>query len=335
MARPIDPNSDCTTVIANLHRSTPALDIPSDATRHLPRLSEQGKGPVTALAICRFAHFMAAMLAFGASAFLWLYAPVGLQRLFAPKVRRLALAASLVVLLTAMVWLALEAASMADDSSAAFDPGTIAAVLTDTEFGHAWIAHLAFAAAFVAAAIFAPRDAWGAIAVLSGLTLATLGLVGHAAMQTGVVGIAHRANHAVHLLTTGAWLGGLIPFVMCIDAYGRNLLRRESVSAMMHFSFYGHFVVAAIVATGIVNIALTSHRLPLPPATPYRALLDVKIGVVSIMILLAVVNRYGLVPRLKSSAGALAAMRRLSLVNVGLGTLVVALVSVFALLNPQ
>ena len=36
-------------------------------------------------------------------------------------------------------WLALEAASMADDWRAAADPGMIATDLTDTEFGHAWI----------------------------------------------------------------------------------------------------------------------------------------------------------------------------------------------------
>ena len=103
---------------------------------------------------------------------------------------------------------------------------------------------------------------------------------------------------------------------------------------MMRFSFWGHFVVAAIVATGVVDVALTSGRTPLPPTTPYRALLDVKIGLVAIMIGLAVVNRYVLVPRLKDPARALAALRALSLVNVGLGTIVVALVSVFALLDP-
>ena len=39
-------------------------------------------------------------------------------------------------------------------------------------------------------------------------------------------------------------------------------------------------------------------------------------------------------PRLKASANALDAMRALSLINVALGTLVVALVSAFALLDP-
>ena len=139
--------------------------------------------------------------------------------------------------------------------------------------------------------------------------LASLALVGHAAMQTGVEGILHRANHAVHLLAAGAWIGGLVPFVLSLDAYARDALQRDAVTAMMRFSFLGQFVVTAIVATGIVNIALTSGHAPWPPTTPYRALLDVKIVVVATMIALAIVDRYGLVPRLKDGANALSALR--------------------------
>ena len=275
------------------------------------------------------------MLVFGSSAFLWLHAPVDLRRTLSPEIKRLAVAASLILLATACLWLCLEAASMADDWSAATDPGAIAAVLIDTSFGHAWILHLALAAALAAAAVLAPRNRWTAIAVLSALLLASLALVGHAAMQTGAVGIVHRANHAVHLLAAGAWIGGLIPFVMCLNAYARNTLRSEAVTAMMGFSFSGHFVVAAIVATGVANIAMTSGHAPFPAATPYRALIDVKIALVAVMIGLAIVNRYALVPQLKSRAGALAALRAITLANVALGTTVVALVSLFALLDPN
>jgi copper resistance protein D len=288
---------------------------------------------VTALAVCRFAHFMAAMLAFGASAYLWLYAPDNLRRALSPAVRRLTISASLVALVSAIVWLSLEAASMADDWSAATDPEMVATVLTDTSFGHAWIARLVLAAALVVA-VFARRDHWRTIAILSALLLASLALVGHAAMQTGAVGLLHRANHALHLLTTGAWLGGLVAFVLCLREYADTERRREAVDAMMRFSFFGHFVVTAIVATGVVNIALTSGRAPWPPTTPYRALLDAKIAIVAVMIALAVFNRYGLVPRLNRKASALAVLRLTSAIEVGLGTIVVALVSVFALLDP-
>jgi putative copper resistance protein D len=289
---------------------------------------------VTALALCRFAHFLAAMLIFGASAYLWLYAPERLMLALSPAVRRLALVASFVALITAILWLMLESASMADDASAALDPGAIGAVLTDTAFGHAWAAHLVLAAALVAVAVLGPRGEWAATTVASGALLASLGLVGHAAMQTGAEGVLHRLNHAVHLMTAGAWIGALVPFVMCLGAYERGDLRREAVQAMTRFSFWGHFIVAAIVLTGAVNIALTSGRPPFPPDTPYRALLAAKIIVVAIMVSLAALNRYVLAPHLKSDAGALAVLRATSTAEVALGGAVVALVSVFALLDP-
>jgi putative copper resistance protein D len=289
---------------------------------------------MTALALCRFAHFLAAMLAFGMSAYLWLYAPERLRLALSPVVRRLALIASLGALITAVAWLALESASMADDWSAAIDPEAIGAVLTDTAFGHAWAAHLILAAALVAVVIFEPSARWVATAVASAALLASLGLVGHAAMQTGAEGILHRVNHAVHLLTAGAWIGGLVPFAMCLSAYRRDDLRKDAVQAMMSFSFWGQFIVAAIVLSGAVNIALTSGRAPIPPTTPYRALLVAKIISVGIMIALAIVNRYVLAPRLKSSATALAALRLTSAAEVALGCVVIALVSVFALLDP-
>ena len=91
--------------------------------------------------------------------------------------------------------------------------------------------------------------------------------------RRGAEGVLHRANHAVHLMTAGAWIGGLVPFAMCLRAYERDDLRKDAVRAMAGFSFWGQFIVAAIVLTGVVNIALTSGRAPIPPTTPYRALL--------------------------------------------------------------
>jgi copper resistance protein D len=287
---------------------------------------------MTALALCRFAHFLAAMLTFGMSACLWAYTPERLRVALSPVARRIALVASLVALLTAIAWLALESAAMADDWSAAIDPDQIGAVLTDTAFGHAWALHLILAAALVVVAF--SSAGWGATAVASGALLASLGLVGHAAMQTGAEGVLHRANHAIHLLAAGAWIGGLVPFAMCLRAYQRDDLRKDAVRAMTSFSFWGQLIVAAIIVTGVVNIALTSHHPPFPPTTPYRALLVTKLVVVAIMIALALFNRFVLAPRLKTSPNTLATLRATSLAEIALGCIVVALVSVFALFDP-
>jgi putative copper resistance protein D len=289
---------------------------------------------MTALALCRFAHFLAAMLAFGMSAYLWAYAPERLRLALSPVVRRLALIASLVALITAIAWLALESASMADDWRAAVDPGAIGAVLSDTAFGHVWAAHLVLAAALVAVVAFGPRARWAATSLVSAALLASLGLVGHSAMQTGAEGVLHRASHALHLVTAGAWIGGLVPLAMCLRAYERDDLRKDAVQAMAGFSFWGQFIVAAIVLTGAVNIALTSHHAPIPPTTPYRALLVAKLVIVGIMILLALFNRFVLAPRLKASTTALLTLRFTSAAEVALGCVVIALVSVFALLDP-
>jgi putative copper resistance protein D len=288
---------------------------------------------VTALALCRFAHFFAAMLTFGMSAYLWAYAPERLRLALSPVARPIVLIASLVALITAIAWLALESAAMADDWSAAIDPEAIVAVLTDTAFGAVWAAHLVLAAALVPVVAFS-RARWGATSLVSAGLLASLGLVGHAAMQTGAEGVLHRANHALHLMAAGAWLGGLVPFAMCVRAYPRDDLRKDAVCAMAGFSFWGQLIVATIVLTGVVNIALTSHHPPLPPTTPYRALLVTKLVMVAIMIALALFNRFVLAPRIKTSANALATLRATSLAEIALGCVVVALVSVFALLDP-
>ena len=104
---------------------------------------------------------------------------------------------------------------------------------------------------------------------------------------------------------------------------------------MARFSFWGHFIVAAIVLTGAVNIALTTGRPPIPPDTPYRALLDAKIVVVAIMISLpssiAMFSRHDLSRAVgRSRFCARPAWRRSRS-----APLRVALVSVFALLDPS
>ena len=90
----------------------------------------------------------------------------------------------------------------------------------------------------------------------------------------------------------------------------------------------------SLVLTGIANITLISGHPPFPPATPYRQLLDAKIFLVAVIIALALFNRFVVAPRLATGEKALAVLHATTLLEVGLGTIVVALVSVFALLDP-
>ena len=210
-----------------------------------------------ALALCRFAHFAAAMTLFGAMVFVVALAPPDLARALRPATRAIAAAAIPVAAFSALVWLALESASMVGDWGAFFDLGSISAVLTDTDFGAVWLWRLVLAAALVATLALGRAGPTLAL-VGAALLLASLGLVGHAAMQTGALGALHRAADALHLLAAAAWLGGLPMFALSLRACRDPRLSAAAATAMRRFSFWGQFDVALIVLTGIVNVALTS-----------------------------------------------------------------------------
>jgi len=288
----------------------------------------------SALALCRFAQFLSAMTLFGASLYVWAFAPAKLAEALAPAARGIAAVAIPLAALSALAWLALEAASMADSWSGLVDLDDFLGVLTETAFGAVWQGRAVVALALLFALALGRHGPSLFVTLASGLLLASLSLVGHAAMQGGAVGALHRANHALHLLTVAVWFGGLPAFALCLRAYRDASLRGEAVIAMRRFSFWGQFDVALVVATGVVNVALTSGAPPFPPTTPYRALLCAKIALVATMIAIALFNRYVLAPRLKPGAPAQRMLMRTCLAEVALGAAVIALVSVFGLLDP-
>ncbi len=287
------------------------------------------------LAVCRFAHFAAAMALFGSAAFVVALAPRNLALALAPAVRRIAAVAIPIAALSALAWLALEGAAMTKSWSGAVDVGVIQGVLTDTDFGAVWQGRLLLALALVAALALRRHGPTPLLMLASALFLASLGLVGHAAMQAGALGVLHRANHAVHLLTTAAWVGGLPVFALCLKACGNPDLRADAVCAMRRFSFWGQFDVALVVVTGVVNVALTTGFGSLAPTTPYRALLEAKIVLVAVMIAIALFNRYIVAPRLKSDPAASRTLINTSIAEIALGGAALALVSGFALLDPH
>jgi copper resistance protein D len=289
----------------------------------------------TALVICRFAHFAATMLLFGAGAFVWALAPQALARELAGPVRRMAAAAIIVAAVTALAWLALEAGQMGDGWSDTVNPDTLSAVAFETDFGKVWLWRIGLALVLVTALCAGRHDRWAFVVPVSALLLASLGLVGHAAMQDGAPGALHRLNHAVHLLCAGAWLGALPPLLLCLRRCGDPGLRSEAGMALRRFSGLGHFLVALVVLTGIVNTILTLGRWPDDFSSLYQTLLAGKIALVAAMIVLALVNRYMLTPRVKDQSGAaLRALTVNSVAEIGLGVAVLALVSVFGTLAP-
>ena len=283
-----------------------------------------------ALAAARFAHFVSLMSLFGALVYATVLSPAALAPKLAPYLSNTAAPLAALALASALGWAALVARAMLGGE---LDLDGFVSVLTGTSFGAVWLVRLPVLAALLALTLLAGRR-WRSLAVAAGLSLASLALVGHAVMQTGALGVLHRANHATHLLLTGGWLGGLPPFLISLSAYARNSHRAEALAAMMRFSRVGHYAVAGIFLTGALDVALTTRSLPWPPSSPYRIGLDSKITVFAVMTALALFNRYALAPRIGRSAGARHALAAGAAAEIALAACAVALVSVFATLDP-
>ncbi len=291
--------------------------------------------PETALAACRFAHDAAAMLLWGAFAYLAALVPRDLAARAGARLRAFRVAAVVLAVATAAAALPLEAAGIGDGWVDALDAATLRAVLADTSVGHAWQAQ-GMAAVLLALSLAAPaRAGLAATAAPSGLLLATLALTGHAAMHEGWLGVVHRLCDLAHVLSAGAWLGSLVPLLFVLRAVADPACRADAGIALRRFSTAGHVAVALALATGALNTALVLGRPPVDPASPYQALLAAKIALVLTMALLAVLNRYVVVPRMPRDRGqAVRALRAATVTEVGLGLAAVACVSIFGLLEP-
>ncbi len=283
------------------------------------------------LVIARFAHFASTMTLFGAAFFTTALAPASVSGDLSPLMRRLAAPLALLSLASAAAWLVFVARDMAGGD---LDLDGLSAVWWDTAFGKVWQARLALLALLIVATL-RPDRRWLIPAVVAGAAVASLGLVGHAAMQDGALGVAHRLNRATHLLATSAWLGGLPPFLVCLVLFLKSRARGDALGAMMRYSRFGHFVVAAVFVSGALDAAMTTGALPWPPSTPYRAGLDSKILVFSGMTALALVNRYVLAPRIGRSALAARALAAGAVAEIVLALSAIALVSAFATFDPN
>ena len=287
------------------------------------------------LILSRALHYGSALLLFGISVFQGWLAPQHLARSLDAALGRVVFVAALIGLASAVAWLLIASGEMGEGWSDVWNPATWSAVLTETEFGKVWQVHLLLAAALTGFLASGWGRHWRFVAVLSAFYLGSLGFIGHAAMLEGAAGRVSRASHVVHLLAGGFWLGALVALKLCLERFEQPDLASEISSALQRFSGLGHLAVAAVIASGLVNVALVLDRWPTDTSSPYQLLLLLKMALVAMMVGLAIVNRYVLVPNLENSEGVLRGLRLSTLVELALGICVVALVSVFGNLAPQ
>jgi len=289
----------------------------------------------TALVVCRLLHYVSATFVFGASAFLWALAPAELEGEFRRRLGVPLAIAGFAASMTTIGWLLLEVGEIGRGWSDTVSLEMNWAVLRDTSFGNAWLVRLLISATLFSLLLTKRGMSSGAVVVVSGLLLASLAMVGHAAMQEGLTGALHRTNHLLHILAGSAWLGALIPISLCLSVLGDAQRKSAAILALRRFSVAGHAAVLLVIFTGVVDVALVLGRWPTDWSSPYQFLLTIKIGLVAVMIGLATLNRYVFVPRIgRAPQQAMNALRYSTIGEITLGLAVLALVAVFGTFEP-
>ncbi|CAI0829943.1 copper homeostasis membrane protein CopD [Serratia ficaria] len=288
----------------------------------------------TLFVLCRLVHFAAVMLMFGVSLFTALLSPQRLSPYLTRDVRPLLVSCTWLAGLSAVALLAVQAGQMGDGWEDTWRLEVWWAVL-GTTFGEVWRWHLGLALLAMLSLLLPEARRIQALALCSTLLLVSMAFIGHAAMHQGALGVLHRANHALHLLAAGYWFGSLLPLLVCLRYLQQPQWRRDAITTLIRFSRWGHLAVAAVIVTGAVNSLIILGSWPLNVASPYQRLLLFKTALVALMVMVALANRYAIVPAM--SRVPKLAQRGLVLacwIEVGLGGAVLLLVSLFATYAP-
>ncbi|MFW0767061.1 copper homeostasis membrane protein CopD [Trabulsiella odontotermitis] len=279
----------------------------------------------------RFIHFATLMVAFGGALYSGWWAPARLRPLLSRRFRRIMRAALAVSAVSTALMLMVQGGLMAGGWQDVFRPDVWLAVM-GTRFGNLWLWQIILAWLSLVVLLLKPARSMRFLLFLLVFQLILLAGIGHAAMRAGLPGVAQRFNHAVHLLCASAWFGGLLPFLYCLRLT-QGQWRQLAIDTMMRFSRYGHFAVAGVILTGIINAWLVQGTFI--SDSDYGDMLLAKCALVALMVVIALVNRYVLVPRLSTNGGRAQQWFILTTqAEVVLGALVLLAVSLFATWEP-
>jgi len=274
------------------------------------------------LVLVRGVHFAATLWAAGTICFLVLVAdPPDLRR----RLTGMVWLALILTVLSGAVWLALIAANILDVPVAEiWRNSSLWTVLTETRFGQ--VAGLRLGLAALIALLLLLRGPSVLKLAAAAALAAMLALVGHAGATPGAMGWVHLTSDVVHVAAAAAWLGGL-------PALALTLTEPTAITATRRFSILGIVCVGALLASGAVN----SWQLLNGPGdlvtTAYGLVLALKVALFVAMVIIAIINRTRLTPRLPAAA-AIRALRRNSLIETGFGFAVLMLVGALGTMIP-
>ncbi|MBC8950153.1 copper homeostasis membrane protein CopD [Xenorhabdus sp. TS4] len=296
---------------------------------------------------CRFSHFVVVILMFGLSLFTVMLVSGHFSILMRERLKVGILISTVLALITSIIWFIVQAGLMGDGWHDVYALDIWLAVL-GTSFGQVWRWQLLIAVLAVGGLFLSNIKVRNFLLLgCSIILLSNHAFIGHAAMYEGSIGLLLQANQVIHLLSAGYWFGGLWPFLVCLQflrlrpSAETNLspnatnLYADSVIVMRKFSLYGHFAVFLVIVTGIVSSVILIPDWPIfsRALSEYQSMLWLKIVLVIGMVLLALINRYILVPKLKQKRCYQQLMIN-SWLEIILGTTALLCVAIFATQPP-
>lgn len=307
---------------------------------------------MTALGMAvRWAHLAAGLSLVGIFMFFLLAGRSNRPTARAWEARIVAAARWLVVLLllSGVAALGLQAALVTGRPAAALDPRAWGELLASTQFGAVWLFRHGLLLLLAALILLAERERsaadWAALRVEAWLLGATgagaMAWAGHAA-AVEPAGLTAALVDALHLVAAGAWLGALLPLALLLRAASRESgadARPFAVLAVHRFSALALVAMISLGATGIWNTWNQVGGLPALVGTRYGRLLLLKIGLLLPILVLAAINRKRLLPALSGDGPTVGrpAMRRLAqlvVLECALGLLILAVVSALSVTPP-
>jgi putative copper resistance protein D len=282
------------------------------------------------LDIIRAVHFVSLMTIFGAESLRALLSSALEKPPTDPLPRGFLNWCAGAALLSALLWLLLVGSELTGRGGLSVDGAWL--VARQTLFGRVMLARVT-----VLVLLATTMPVWSARLpriLLSGIALAAIALTGHAAAAGDDRFLFLRAgNDAVHLLAAGFWFGSLVELVPLAIVHRRAVV--DLAPALRVFSLWGTIAVSLLVLAGAINsyLILFGERAHWSPG--YVGLLAAKITLAAVMVSLALVNRFHVLPgiekRQRDSAENLVTSSVLELV---VGVLIVIVVSVLGTMAP-
>lgn len=241
---------------------------------------------------------------------------------------------------------ALLLASMSGTSIDAIDPDLAISILLTTPVGWAFVLRFAVTVMALALALMAlTRRTSGltGIAALSGAALASLAWNGHGVATEGALAWPHLIADILHLLAAGVWVGAIACLLFMVVRPKASLADLSfTCRCLKDFGSVGSIVVALLIVTGVVNGFAILGDLPFGPrfGSAYVVLMAVKLALFGLMLALAALHRFRLVPAVERAASfeggavALGRIRASMAVELVAAILIVGLVAWLGTLEP-